>query len=106
MAFRDGCFKFTYARQDAVGPTVWQLPLTKLRLPTICDLKSDPYEYSVDASVHYYAWLGNHAFLIVPSVQVVAAYLKTYKDFPPRQRPATFSIDQVIEQLEAGMKGK
>jgi arylsulfatase len=37
---------------------------------------------------------------------VVAAYLKTYKDFPPRQRPATFSIDQVIEQLEAGLKGK
>jgi arylsulfatase len=81
-------------------------PLTKLRVPLICDPKSDPYEYSVDASAYYLGWLGEHAFLIVPSVQVVGAYLKTYKDFPPRQRPATFSIDQVIEQLEAGMKGK
>jgi arylsulfatase len=106
MAFRDDRFKFTYARQDSIGVTVWMNPLTKLRVPLICDLKSDPYEYSVDASAYYHGWLMNHAFLVVPSVQVVAAYLKTYKDFPPRQRPATFSIDQVIEQLEAGMKGK
>jgi hypothetical protein len=80
-------------------------PLTKLRVPLICDLKSAPYEYSVDASAYYHGWLMDHAFLVVPSVQVVANYLKTYKEFPPRQRPATFSIDQVIEQLEAGMKG-
>jgi arylsulfatase len=106
MAFRDDRFKFTYARQDSIGVTVWMNPLTKLRVPLICDLKSDPYEYSVDASAYYHGWLMDHAFLVVPSVQVVGAYLKTYKDFPPRQRPATFSIDQVIEQLEAGMKGK
>jgi arylsulfatase len=106
MAFRDDRFKFTYARQDAIGVTVWQEPLTKLRVPMMCDLKSDPYEYSVDASAYYHPWLLDHSFLVVPSIQVVAAYLKTYKDFPPRQRPATFSIDQVIEQLEAGLKGR
>src|SRR5215471_14858370 len=59
MAFREDRFKFTYARQDSIGVTVWMNPLTKLRVPLICDLKSDPYEYSVDASVHYYAWLGD-----------------------------------------------
>jgi arylsulfatase len=105
--FRDDRFKYHYALQEATGPTVWMMPLTRLRLPLIVDLKSDPYENALlGGAVYYYAWLGDHAFLIVPAIQKVAAYLKTYKDFPPRQRPATFSIDQVIEQLEAGMKGK
>jgi arylsulfatase len=106
MAFRDDRFKFTYAKQDAIGVTVWQNPLTRLRVPMICDLKSDPYEYSVDASANYHPWLLDRSFLVVPSIQVVGNYLKTYKDFPPRQRPATFSIDQVIEKLEEGLKGK
>ena len=75
-------------------------------MPSICDLKSDPYEYSVDGSAYYHPWLIDHAFLIVPAVQRVATYLKTYKEFPPRQRPATFSIDQVIEKLEAATREK
>jgi len=105
--FRDDRFKYHYALQEVTGPTVWMMPLTRLRLPLIVDLKSDPYENALlGGSVYYYSWLGDHAFLIVPAIQKVAAYLKTYKDFPPRQRPATFSIDQVIEQLEAGVKGK
>jgi arylsulfatase A-like enzyme len=104
--FRDDRFKYHYALQEVTGPTVWMMPLTRLRLPLIVDLKSDPYENALlGGSVYYYAWLGDQAFLIVPAIQQVAAYLKTYKDFPPRQRPATFSIDQVIEQLEAGVKG-
>ncbi|BCA53089.1 arylsulfatase [Nitrospira sp. KM1] len=106
MAFRDDRFKFTYAKQDSIGVTVWMNPLTRLRIPLICDLKSDPYEYSVDASAYYHPWLMDHAFLVVPSVQVVANYLKSYKDFPPRQRPATFSIDQIIEKLEAATGAK
>jgi arylsulfatase len=48
----------------------------------------------------------DRAFLILPAVAKVTDYLKTYKDFPPRQRPASFSIDQVIEKLEAGTKAK
>jgi arylsulfatase A-like enzyme len=106
MAFRNERFKFTYARQDAIGVTVWELPLTRLRVPTMCDLKSDPYEYSVDASAYYHPWMMEHAFLIVPAIQTVANYLKSYKEFPPRQRPATFSIDQVIEKLEAATREK
>src|SRR5262245_46844031 len=106
MAFRDDRFKFTYAQQDAVGGTVWLMPLTKLRIPIMIDLKSDPYEYAPQASGHYRLWVGDHAFLISPAVATVGRYLKTYKDFPPRQRPATFSIDQILEKLEAGLKGK
>lgn len=106
MAYRDDRFKLIYAQQDAVGIQVWALPLTRLRAPLLIDLKADPYEYAPMASIHYWRWLSDHAYLITPSVAKVGEYLKTYKDFPPRQRPATFSIDQIIEKLEAGLKGK
>ena len=29
---------------------------------------------------------------------IVGEFLKTFKDFPPRQKPASFSIDQAIEK--------
>jgi len=48
----------------------------------------------------------DHAFLVLPAVQKVGIYLSSYKNFPPRQRPASFSVDQVIEKLEQSTKGK
>ncbi|VTR91249.1 arylsulfatase : Arylsulfatase OS=Flavobacterium hydatis GN=IW20_13330 PE=4 SV=1: Sulfatase [Gemmata massiliana] len=106
VAYRDDRFKYTYQTQNAKGVEVWVQPFTVLRTPQVIDLKSDPYEYSIDASAYYHGWLIDHAYLLLPSVEKVSTYLKTYKDFPPRQRPASFSIDQVIEKLEAGTKGK
>lgn len=106
MAFRDERFKYIYQVQRAIGVQVWIDPLTTLRTPQIIDLNSDPYEYSIDGSAYYDGFMMSHAFLILPSVAKVSAYLQTYKDFPPRQRPASFSIDQVIEKLSAGAKGK
>ena len=57
-------------------------------------MKTDPYENALlGGSIHYYSWLADRAYLIGPSVATVGAYLQTYKEFAPRQRPATFSID-------------
>ena len=106
MAFRDERFKYIYQVQRAIGVQVWIDPLTSLRTPQIVDLNSDPYEYSIDGSAYYDGFMMSHAFLILPSVAKVSAYLQTYKEFPPRQRPASFSIDQVVEKLESGAKGK
>ncbi|HEY1377946.1 MAG TPA: arylsulfatase, partial [Gemmataceae bacterium] len=106
MAYRDDRFKYMFQVQRAIGVDVWIEPLTVLRTLQFIDLKSDPYEYSIDASAYYKPWLMDRAFLILPAVAKVTDYLKTYKDFPPRQRPASFSIDQVIEKLEAGTKAK
>src|SRR5262245_4909404 len=76
------------------------MPVTHLRMPLIIDMKTDPYENAMlGGSIHYYPWLADRAHRIGPSVLSVGAYLQTYKEFPPRQRPATFSIDQVIEKL-------
>jgi arylsulfatase len=106
MAYRDDRFKFIFARQDAKGMEVWRNPLTNLRAPLVLDLKSDPYEYAWDSAATYEDWMMKHAFLTLPAVAKVSEFLATFKQFPPRQRPASFSIDQVIEKLQSTTKGK
>jgi arylsulfatase len=105
VAYRDTRFKYTFDVQFAKGMEIWRNPLTKLRAPFTIDLMTDPFEYAVDGSpVLYEKWLMDRAFLILPAVQKVGQYLASYKEFPPRQRPASFSIDQVIEALERATK--
>ncbi len=106
VAYRDERFKYTFALQKAVGMEIWRQPMTTLRAPLIIDLKSDPYEYAVDGSIGYEKWMMDRAFLILPAVAKVGQYLSTYKEFPPRQKPATFSIDQALEKLNASVKGQ
>ena len=70
----------------------------------IVDIKADPFEYAVDGSINYEKWMMDRAFLLLPAVDKVARYLASYKEFPPRQRPASFSIDQVVDKLNASIK--
>ncbi|MEJ1238483.1 arylsulfatase [Chryseolinea sp. T2] len=104
LAYRDERFKYHFEVQLETGMKVWRYPLTPLRAPVMIDLKSDPYEYSWDNSAYWEKWAMEHTYLVLPAVAKVSAYLQTYKEFPPRQRPASFSVDQVIQKLEASSK--
>ncbi len=77
----------------------WIEPWTPLRIPLMFNLRRDPYERSYGTSNTYYDWLLDRAFLLVPAQAYVAKFLETFKEFPPRQRPGSFSIDQVMEKL-------
>ncbi len=103
VAYRDARFKYVFSAQYATGMAVWRTPLTVLRAPLIIDLLSDPYEYAPDGSAIYEDWMLHRAFLVLPAVQKVGKYLATYKDFPPRQRPASFSIDQILDKLNTAI---
>jgi arylsulfatase len=37
--------------------------------------------------------------MLVPAQAYVGQFLKTFKEYPPRQKAASFSLDQVIEKL-------
>ena len=55
----------------------------------------------------YDRWYIDHLFLMVPAQAYVAQHLATYKEFPPRQRPGSFTLDKVLEKLqEAGSKNE
>jgi len=70
-----------------------------LRVPLIFNLRRDPYERATITSNTYYDWLIDRAFLLVPAQAYVGQFLATFKEFPPRQKAASFSLDQVMEKL-------
>ena len=45
----------------------------------------------------------DHAFLAVPTQAIVGEFLQTFVEFPPRQKAASFTVDQVMAKLEAAM---
>lgn len=101
MALRLGNWKAQFLEQRAHGVAVWQEPFVALRIPRLFNLRSDPFERaSQDASMFYDKWTVDHMFMLVPAQAAVGEFLKTFRDFPPRQKPASFSIDQALEKAE------
>jgi arylsulfatase len=99
MALRVGPWKAHFMEQRATGLGVWREPLVSLRVPRIVNLRSDPFERAPeDASMFYDRWMAGLAFLLVPAQMIVGEFLKTFNEFPPRQKPASFSVDQALEK--------
>jgi len=95
-------WKIVFAEQRAHGFDVWQEPFVFLRLPKIYDLRADPFERADHESIGYTRWRVDRSFLIVPAQVVVGNFLATFQEYPPRQTPASFSIDQVLESMNVG----
>ena len=68
-------------------------------MPLITNLRRDPYERAHVTSNTYYDWMIDRVFFLVPAQQYVANFLATFREFPPRQKPASFSIDQVMQTM-------
>lgn len=92
-------WKVVFSEQRAHGFDVWREPFVSLRLPKIFDLRMDPFERAdIDAET-YDSWLIDRAFLLVPAQAIAKQFLQTFVAFPPRQKPAAFNLEEVIESL-------
>jgi arylsulfatase A-like enzyme len=101
MALRYDNWKVVFMEQRMPGTLrVWQEPLVSLRFPKLFNLRTDPYERADITSNTYWDWVIAHLYLFVPAQGIVANFLKTFVDFPPRQKAASFTIDQVMEKLQ------
>jgi arylsulfatase len=101
-ALRYDDWKLIFMEQRAQGTLlVWAEPFTPLRVPLIFNLRRDPYEKAQITSNTYYDWLIDRAYLLVPAQTYVGNFLMTFKDYPPRQKAASFSLDQVMEVLQS-----
>jgi arylsulfatase len=104
IALRYDNWKMVFMEQRAVGTLrVWAEPFVPLRVPKIFNLRTDPYERADQTSNTYYDWLLDHAFMLVPAQGIVGNFLTTFEDFPPRQKAASFTVDQVMEKLLQGI---
>jgi arylsulfatase A-like enzyme len=84
---------------------VWQGQFTKLRVPMLYDLRADPFERG-PTSMFYGDWLARRIFLQVPAQAFVAKYIDSFKEFPPRAKAASFTINDVMEKISIGNPGK
>jgi arylsulfatase A-like enzyme len=98
-ALRYAKWKAVFLEQEAHGLGVWQKPFTPLRLPIIFDLHADPFERANTDSGAYETWFAEHIYLLVPAQAVVAQFLTSFRDFPPRQKAASFTVEQAFEAL-------
>ena len=103
-ALRYKDWKVTYLRQDAVGMNVWVMPFTELRAPMITNLKMDPFERAFDESTGYNHWLNERMYILTPATSFVAGWMESFKEFPPRMKPGSFSLDRVMEAATGGKK--
>jgi len=95
-------WKLIFMEQKATGTfRVWMEPFVPLRVPLVENLRRDPYERAGITSNTYYDWLLDRAYLLVPAQAYVGQFLQTFQEYPPRQKAASFSLDQVMDKLSA-----
>jgi arylsulfatase len=100
-ALRYNDWKAIFMEQRVEGTLkAWAEPFVPLRVPLLFNLRRDPYERATLTSNTYYDWLLDHVFFFVPAQAYVGDFLETFKEFPPRQKAASFSLDQVMEKLQ------
>ncbi len=98
LAIRVHQWKVTFSEQRHHGLAIWREPFSNLRAPKIYNLRADPFERG-DESLMYDQWMADRAFLLVPAQVIIGKWLESFKEFPPRAKAASFSIDQVVESL-------
>jgi arylsulfatase A-like enzyme len=106
VALRFDNWKIVFMEQRCEGTLrVWAEPFTPLRVPKLYNLRTDPYERADITSNTYYDWMVRRAPIIQASQPIVAEFLATFKDFPPRQKAASFTVDQVLQKMNEAAGG-
>jgi arylsulfatase len=103
MALRVDQWKVHFLEQRAKGFEVWQDPFVRLRTPKLFNLRSDPFERA-DESIFYGKWMADRMFVFVPAQEIVGQFLQTFVEFPPRQKPSSFSIDHALDNARETQK--
>lgn len=106
LGLRYDNWKLVFMEQRAHGTLrVWAEPFTKLRVPKIFNLRTDPYEYADITSNSYYEWLLHNAYFIYAAQAAAGKFAATFKDFPPVQKPNTFTLDDAMAKMSVAASG-
>jgi arylsulfatase A-like enzyme len=100
VALRFDNWKVVFMEQRAPGTMrVWAEPFVPLRVPKLYNLRTDPFERADITSNTYYDWFLHHDYIALVAQAIVSEFLATFKEFPPRQKAASFTIDQAMERM-------
>ena len=101
-ALRYNDWKIQFTEQRAHGGDVWFEPYVTLRTPNFTNLRRDPFERAQHEAMNYMKWKFERLYILVPAQALVRNFLMTFQEFPPRQKPGSFSLDRVLEELQQG----
>ena len=106
LGMRFDNFKVVFMEQRCPGTMqVWGEPFTRLRMPKIFNLRTDPYERADITSNTYYDWFLHNAYFIYVAQTAAAKFAATFKEFPPAQRAASFTVDDALKAIETAVSG-
>jgi arylsulfatase A-like enzyme len=104
LAIRFDNWKVVFMEQRCAGTLqIWFEPFTVLRVPKLFNLRTDPYERADITSNTYWDWFLENDYLALAATALVTQFLASFREFPPRQKAASFTIDQALEKLEAAL---
>jgi len=99
-------WKLVFMEQRARQFGVWMEPFVKLRIPLVFDLRMDPFERASENANAYYEWMEAMVqFVGVPSQIIAGKMIESFKEYPPRQKPASFNLEDVMNDLTRGAQG-
>ncbi|MBS7230337.1 arylsulfatase [Flavobacterium psychroterrae] len=105
VAMRKGDYKSVFAEQRSPGTlALWGEPFTKLRLQKMYNLYQDPFERADITSNTYWDWILNHVYYGYDFIAEVAEFAGTFKEYPPRAIPPSFSPATIMEETLDAIK--
>ncbi len=105
LAMSAGHIKCNFMEQHTIGTyEVWQAEFSNLRIPTISNLRTDPYERASKTSNSWWAYQMHKTFYLYPAIDIAAEFLATFKEFPPRHPAASYTMSNAIEAIDRMQK--
>jgi len=99
VGVRVGDWKLVYAENRAQTMALWAEPFVTLRMFKIFNLRRDPYERADHNSNTYWDWMIDKAPQGYLGLATTRQFLETFRQYPPSQKPDSWSIDKLTEQL-------
>ena len=100
LAIRYDNWKIVFMEQRCHGTMqVWSEPFVRLRLPKLFNLRTDPYEFADVTSNTYYEWFIRRNYIVFGAMLLANKFADTFKEFPPIQKPNSFTIDDAINAM-------
>jgi arylsulfatase len=95
-------WKIVFCEQRMQGSMqIWKEPFTCLRAPNYYNLRMDPYERASVGPTNLYDQIATeNPFILIDAQRRTAGFLQTFVDYPPSQIPASFTIDQIVDDVK------
>ncbi len=107
LAVRYDNWKVVFMEQRCRGTMqIWGEPFTRLRLPKLFNLRTDPFEFADITSNTYYDWFLHHDYIMFGAWAIADKWAATFKEFPPIQKPNSFTIDDALHMMSQATVGR